>query len=100
MNLKQLERLIESLEEFKSFQQALREERDARKAYQKLAAVEATRPAESTQLAEPPRLIDDLLLDRRRLSPGRLVAPPLGPIDDLLPDRRRVSRRRLVAPRA
>ena len=74
MNLKQLERLIESLEEFKSFQQALREERDAREAYKMLAAVDTTRP----ELPRPRRPIDDLLLDRRRMSRSRLVSRPLG----------------------
>jgi len=80
MNIKRLERLIESLEEFKNFQQALRAERDAREAYQMLAAVEATRPVdrqattELTRAVDQPRLIDDLLLDRLRPPPpGRPV---------------------------
>jgi hypothetical protein len=91
MNLKQLERLIESLEEFKSFQQALKEERNAREARQMLA-VEATRPEPRVVYLPPRRPIDDLPLDRRRVSQGRPVAPRAVPARPIARARRRRSR--------
>jgi hypothetical protein len=90
MNLKQLERLIESLEEFKSFQRALREERNAREARQMLAA-EATRP-EPRVVYLTRRPIDDLPLDRCRLSQGRPAAPRAVPARPIARARRRLSR--------
>ena len=70
MNLKQLDRLIASLEEFKSFQQALKAERDAREA-RRMLAVEATRPEPPRVYLTPTHPIDDLILDRHRIRHGR-----------------------------